>query len=258
VNEASNPPAPQAQPAQTIQVALPALAPIVTYALLGFTVFVYLMQVLSVAIFGYAVNGVDWLEVFGARITGLIQTGQLWRFITPVFLHGSPAHIFFNMYALLSIGSFIERQFGHKRFLLLYFLGAFSGNVFSFLFGSKNGLSVGASTAIFGLIAAQGIFFYQNRKLFGNQAQRALSNTAFIIAINLFIGLSPGIDNWGHVGGLLGGAIFSWFAGTHWAVIGIPPLLHLEDQRETREIVTGAGLVLILFGMLALWGIIFK
>lgn len=41
---------------------------------------------------------------------------------------------------------------------------------------------------------------------------------------NLFIGLAPGIDNWGHVGGLLGGAIFAWFAGPRWEVVGIYPV----------------------------------
>jgi rhomboid protease GluP len=244
------------QPAQQIQITLPSLAPKATYTILGFTVFIYLMQLLSVAVFGYAIYNVDWLEIYGARINSVIRAGELWRFITPVFLHGSPAHIFFNMYALISIGSFIEKQFGHGRFLLLYFLGAFSGNVFSFLLASEGGLSVGASTAIFGLIAAEAVFFYQNRKIFGSQARKALGNTAFIIIINLAIGLSPGIDNWGHIGGLLGGAIFAWFASPRWEVAGFAPVLHLEDQRELREIALGATMVIVLFGMLAIWGML--
>jgi rhomboid protease GluP len=224
-----------------------------TYVILGFTVFVYLMQMASVAIFGYAVYQIDWLELYGARFNQAIRMGEIWRFITPVFLHGSIPHIFFNMYALLSIGSFLERHFGHKRFVLLYFLGAFSGNVFSFLLTGEQGYSVGASTAVFGLVAAEVVFFYQNRKLFGSQAKQAISNAAFIIAINLFIGLTPGIDNWGHVGGLLGGAMFAWFAGPRWEVAGISPDLRLQDQREFREIVLGAGLVIIVFGALAAW-----
>lgn len=205
-----------AAPTQTVRVRMPSLPPIVTYSLIGFTVFVYLLQLLSVAVWGYAIYEIGWLEIYGARFNVAIRAGELWRFITPVFLHGSPAHIFFNMYALLSIGAFLERQFGHARFALLYFLGAFAGNVFSFLLTGENGYSVGASTAVFGLIGAQVIFFYQNRELFGGQARQAIGNTAFIIAINLFIGLSPGIDNWGHIGGLLGGMVFTWFAGARW------------------------------------------
>jgi rhomboid protease GluP len=241
-------------PPQTVRVALPKLVPMATYVILGFTVFIYLLQMASVAIFGYATSQIDWLEVYGARFNQAIRMGEVWRFITPVFLHGSVPHVFFNMYALLSIGSFLERHFGHKRFVLLYFLAAFSGNVFSFVLTGENGYSVGASTAVFGLVAAEVVFFYQNRKLFGSQAKQAIGNAVFIIAINLFIGLTPGIDNWGHVGGLLGGAMFAWFAGPKWEVAGISTNLHLEDQREFREISLGAGVVLIIFGGLAIWG----
>lgn len=239
---------------QTVRVALPSLVPTVTYSIIGITVFFYILQVLSVAIAGYAVYQIDWLEVYGARFNTAIRAGELWRFITPVFLHGSVPHILFNMYALLSIGSFLERYFGHGRLALLYFLGAFSGNVFSFLLTGENGYSVGASTAVFGLVAAEIAFFYHNRKLFGGQARQAISNAVFIIAVNLFIGLTPGIDNWGHVGGLLGGAIFAWFASPRWEVTGISPDFRLKDSREFREIVLGAGLVIILFGALAVWG----
>lgn len=246
-----------AEPApQTVRVALPSLVPTVTYAIIGFTVLIYVLQLLSVAVLGYAVNQVDWLEVYGARFNTAIRAGELWRFITPVFLHGSVPHIFFNMYALLSIGTLLEKHFGHGRFALLYFLGGFAGNVFSFLLTGENGYSVGASTAVFGLIAAEVAFFYHNRKLFGGQAKQAISNAVFIIAVNLFIGLTPGIDNWGHVGGMLGGAIFAWFASPRWEVTGISPNFYLEDTREFREIVLGAGLVIIVFGVLAVWGMI--
>jgi rhomboid protease GluP len=236
-------------PQQAVRVALPSLAPMATYVILGFTVLIYLLQMASMAILND-----DLPLMLGARVTDLIREGQWWRFITPVFLHGSVAHIFFNMYALLSLGTFLERHFGHGRFVLLYFLGAFAGNVFSFLL--TEGYSVGASTAVFGLVAAEVIFFYQNRKLFGGQAKQAIGNAAVIIVINLFIGISSsGIDNWGHVGGLLGGAMFAWFAGPRWQVAGIYPNLHLEDLREFREITMGASVTILVFGALAAWGL---
>jgi len=239
-------PVPQPQP---VRIAMPSLAPTATYIILGFTVLIYLLQMASMAMLGD-----DLPIMLGARVNELILKGQWWRFLTPVFLHGSVTHIFFNMYALLSLGSFLERQFGHGRFVLLYFLGAFAGNVFSFLL--TEGYSVGASTAVFGLVAAEGIFFYQNRKLFGGQAKQAIGNAVFIIAINLFIGLSPGIDNWGHVGGLIGGAMFAWFAGPSWKVAGIYPDFRLEDQRELREITMGASVTLLVFGALAVLGLL--
>ena len=89
---------------QSVSVALPSLVPKVTYALIGFTVFIYILQLLSTAVFGYAAGQVDWLEVFGARFNAAIRMGELWRFITPVFLHGSPAHISRDEHSLSCTG----------------------------------------------------------------------------------------------------------------------------------------------------------
>jgi rhomboid protease GluP len=235
---------------------VPSSVPYVTYSIIGVTTAIYLLQVASVYFLGYANAGsqIDWLEAYGARINEFIRAGELWRFITPALLHASIPHILFNMYALIVFGAGLERNFGHWRFLTLYVLGAFTGNVLSFLLSS--GYSVGASTAIFGLVGAEGIFLFQNRKLFGNQFGRAIGNVVFVVAINLFLGLSPGIDNWGHVGGLLGGLIFSWFAGPRLEVEGMVPTLYLADKREPREILTGTAAVILIFGGLAIWGMI--
>jgi rhomboid protease GluP len=191
----------------------------------------------------------------GDKNNSLIRDGQLWRLITPILLHGPIWHIGFNMYALFSLGSGLERRFGHVRFLLLYLLAGFAGNVLSFLITSGN--SIGASTSIFGLIAAEGVFLYQNRKLFGEEARQAIGNVVSVAAINLFIGFSSGgyIDNWGHIGGLLGGLIFTWFGGPLWEVEGIYPLLRLVDRRGNTDLLLGAGMVLLLFGGLAVLGL---
>jgi rhomboid protease GluP len=222
----------------------------VTYTIIGITVVVYLLQLLSQYIYGY-----DLVVSLGAKANDAIRAGQLWRFFTPKLLHGSILHIGFNMYALYIFGIGLERRYGHGRFLLLYILSGFAGSVFSFLFSSA--YSIGASGAIFGLIGAEGIFLLKNRKLFGAEAKRALNNVIFIAAINLLFGLQPGIDNWGHVGGLMGGLIFAWFAGPHWEVQGITPNLQVVDLREPREIVVGASLVTIIFCTLAAIGIWF-
>ena len=244
-NYAPQPPQPQAVP-----VKLPASSPRVTYTIIGITVVVYLLQMLSQFIYGY-----DFVVGLGVKANDAIRAGQLWRFFTPMLLHGSILHIGFNMYALYIFGIGLERRYGHGRFLLLYILSGFAGSVFSFLFSSA--YSIGASGAIFGLIGAEGIFLLKNRKLFGAEAKRALNNVIFIAAINLLFGLQPGIDNWGHVGGLMGGLIFAWFAGPHWEVQGITPNLQVVDLREPREIVVGASLVTIIFCTLAAIGIWF-
>jgi len=242
---------------QQARVSLPQSAPYVTYSIIGATVAFYVLQVLSVLIFGYPTTygNIDWLELYGARINEFILAGELWRLLTPALLHGSITHIFFNMYALFVFGTVLEQYFGRWRFLTLYVLAAFTGNVLSFLF--SDGYSIGASTAVFGLIGAEAVFLYQNRKLLAGHFRRAIGNVIFIIAINLFLGRAlPGIDNWGHIGGLVGGLMFTSMAGPLWKIEGIQPMLYLDDQRTPREVYTGAAVVLILFGALTMWGMI--
>jgi rhomboid protease GluP len=223
----------------------------VTYFIIGITVFFYILQLISEFAFGQ-----DILILYGARINEAILAGEIWRFITPALLHGSIPHIAFNMYALLSFGTGLERHFGHGRFLLLYLLGAFAGNVASFLF-TGGSYSVGASTAIFGLLGAEAVFLLQNRKVFAGQFRGAIGNIIFIAAINLFIiGSLPGIDNWGHIGGLVGGLMFSTFAGPTYEVEGIYPDYHLVDRRPTSAVMIGAVMVLLIFGGLAFWGMV--
>ena len=242
-----------------------ARVPYVTYAIVGFTALSFLLQLISAGLFGN-ISGMDCadsmfradlLEVLGARVNECIRDGQLWRFLTPVLLHASIPHILFNMYALVAFGAGLERHFGHVRFLMLYVLAGFAGNVLSFLL--SDGYSVGASTAVFGLVGAEAVFLYQNRALLGNQFGRAIGNVLFIVAVNLALGLTPGIDNWGHVGGLLGGLVFTWFAGPVWEVRQAALTaegFELRDRREAREVVLGAASVLLIFGALAAWGLL--
>jgi rhomboid protease GluP len=240
---------PAAPPPGPISIRLPSSLPRVTYVILGLTIFVYLLQMASTFLLSY-----DLPLMLGAKESDLIRQGQLWRLLTPILLHGSILHIGFNMYALFIFGTRLESRFGHARFLALYLLAGFSGNVLSFLFSS--GVAVGSSTSIFGLIAAEGIFLYQNRKMFGEEAKRAIGNVASVAAINLLIGFSSGglIDNWGHIGGLLGGLVFTWFGGPLWQVEGTYPLLHLVDKRTSRNVMLGAVLVIVIFGGLAMLG----
>ena len=148
---------------------MPNVKPYATYIILGVTTFIYLLQLAG----QYLLNA-DVVTSLGIKDDTLIRAGQLWRLITPVFLHASILHIAFNMYALFIFGRGIEARYGHSRFLLLYFLSGYAGNVMSFLLTVNP--SLGASTAIFGLIAAEGVFIIQNRKLLGNRVNRSLMN----------------------------------------------------------------------------------
>jgi rhomboid protease GluP len=231
-------------PPRYVTLRLPRATPIVTYVLLSVTVTVFVFQLMTQFLLGQ-----DLPAALGMKVNDLIIAGQLWRLFTPVFLHGSILHIAFNMYAQYFLGPTLESSYGHGRFLALYMLSGFAGNVISFLFSSNP--SLGSSTAIFGLIGAQGIFLYRNRSILGAMAQRALSNVIFIIVINLMLGLSPGIDNWGHMGGLLGGTFFAWFAGPLYRVEGGLLDARLVDERDYSSAVVVGVLNFAIFSALA-------
>jgi rhomboid protease GluP len=230
-----------------------ATRPVVTYGLLGITIVVFILQFGSENLLG-----VDLPAVYGMKVNELIVQGQFWRLITPMFLHGSILHIAFNMYALFAFGPTLERFYGHGRYLGLYLVSGYAGNVISFMFTESP--SLGSSTAIFGLLGAQGVLLYQNRAIFGSVAQRALGQLVMIGAINLFIGLTnPGIDNWGHLGGLVGGTLFAWFGGPQLRWEGIYPAVSLKDDHDTKDAVIAALIIAALFTLLAtvtifLWG----
>jgi rhomboid protease GluP len=242
---------PEAPTPQTLRIPFPTRRPMVAYTLLGICVLVYLIQLAT-----QQWLGTDWPLFWGVKWNERIVRGELWRFFTPMFLHGSIYHILFNMYALANIGPGLERHYGHQRFLALFVLGGFAGNVVSFLLTSAP--SLGSSTAIFGLLGAEGVLLYHNKRMFGGMAQRALSNVITIAVINLVIGMSPGIDNWGHVGGLIGGTVFAWLGGPLLQLEGIIPSLTITDRRETRDVWLAGFVVAGIFTILAGLGIAMK
>ncbi len=216
----------------------------ITFALIGFTLLVFLGQLLSQMLLG-----IDLILIFGAKVNELIAAGELWRLITPVLIHGGIGHIFVNMYSLYAIGPAVERAFGPRRMLALYWLSGICGVLFSLAFSTQ--ASVGASGAIFGLLGALGAFFYTNRATFGSLGRFQFRQIVFVALLNLALGLSPGIDNWGHLGGLIFGAGLSWFTGPLYVVD--PTRIdqrRLVDQRPWERVwplvLAGAGLLALL------------
>ena len=229
---------------QQVPVRTPSSTPVVTYTLMGLCIGIYLLQWATQSLLG-----IDYPAALGLKVNDLIIQGQFWRLVTPMFLHGSILHIALNMYALMIFGPGLERYYGHWRYLALYLVSGFAGNVASFLFSLAP--SLGSSTAIFGLLGAEAVFLYRNRKLFGSSARNALINLITIAVINLVIGLSPGIDNWGHIGGLIGGVLFAWFGGPVLQVSGSYPELETVDTRQTTSVILAGLGVVLLFALLA-------
>jgi membrane associated rhomboid family serine protease len=140
-----------------------------------------------------------------------IADGEWWRLLTPMLLH-APAtfwHIGFNMFALWIYGPQAERGYGSLRYVALFVVTGFTGGALSFLLSPCRILGVGASGAIFGVIGGLLAFVYNRRSSqFVAHYMRGLLG---IIALNLFIGFTfPGIDNWAHIGGLVGGVLLGY------------------------------------------------
>jgi membrane associated rhomboid family serine protease len=149
---------------------------------------------------------------FGIKSNELIDQGQIWRFITPAFLHGSPTHLLVNMLSLHSLGPITEWTCGRQRFLAIYLLSAVAGNFASFL--GDDLPSLGASGAIFGLSGALSVYFWRNRQLFGSRFNNLQFRLLLIIVLNLGTGfVLPQIDEFGHLGGLLGGVLTAFILG---------------------------------------------
>lgn len=148
---------------------------------------------------------------FGALVPALLQAGQWWRLVTPVFVHIGFTHLLINSLTLYFLGLYIEQLFGHWRMVVIYFVSAIIGNLCSayWLAGS---LAAGASTAIFGLFGA---FLMLGESFRDNLALRQLSRQ-FLILVLLNVGtdlLVPGIDLAGHIGGLVGGFLMAYVVG---------------------------------------------
>ncbi|KAF9685024.1 hypothetical protein SADUNF_Sadunf03G0011300 [Salix dunnii] len=119
-----------------------------------------------------------------------------------------------NCYSLNSIGPTIENLSGPRRFIAVYITSAIASSAMSYWFCRAP--AVGASGAIFGLVGSLAVFVIRHRKMIGG-GKEDLQSIAKVIFLNMMIGLlTKGIDNWGHLGGLLGGVATSWFVGPAW------------------------------------------
>ena len=174
--------------------------PIITYTL----IFINILVFLAMYIFGKGSEDSLTLLNFGANCRPYVLIfNQYYRLITSAFLHIGVLHLLFNMYALYIIGTQIENFFGKIKYLIIYFGSAIFASLLSICF--NDGISAGASGAIFGLLGAMLYFGYHYRLFLGNVLK---SQIIPIIMLNLFLGfITPGIDNAGHIGGLIGGAL---------------------------------------------------
>jgi membrane associated rhomboid family serine protease len=137
------------------------------------------------------------IDRFGMWPARVHDQHENYRLFTSLFLHLDFLHIAFNMITLLIVGPAVEVMLGKSRFLVLYLLAGLGGNVLSYLIAPVNGLSAGASGAIFGVLGAYVVLARLQRKPMGP--------VLAIIVINLVIGFSGRVEWQAHVGGLVVG-----------------------------------------------------
>jgi rhomboid protease GluP len=174
--------------------------PFYTYVFIAAQLIMYFLLEMS----GGSTN-IQTLIHFGAKYTPLILEGEWWRLLTPIVLHIGLIHLIMNTIALYYLGTAVERIYGNSRFLFIYLFAGFAGTTCSFVFSPS--LSAGASGAIFGCFGALLFFGLKYKSLFFRTIGM---NIISLVAINLLFGiLMPGIDNAGHIGGLIGGFLAS-------------------------------------------------
>jgi len=156
---------------------------------------------------------------------------EYWRILTGAALHGGPLHVFMNCYAFYSFGKIFEMLSNRAHLAIVFLLSAIGGGVLSLIF-VPDGISVGASGGILGLVSYLAVYAFKRRQFISAEFRKSLlMNIGFILIFGLV--LYQQIDNFGHVGGLIVGAIYAFFQ--------IPTDEH-TDPRQASSLVEFAGI----------------
>ena len=196
--------------------------PVATIVLLGLNVLFFLAMTLA----GGSTNTSVLLD-FGAASRPLFRQGEYWRLVMPMFLHIGFSHLLLNSLALYFLGRLVEPVYGYARFALLYVISGMGCAALSMAVG--RGVSAGASGAIFGIAGALLVTTYFHHDFVRRLIRRPLGTGILLLAIlaDLTLGwLVPGIDNWGHLGGLATGIFLALL---------IPPPGHDVAPGEVAE-----------------------
>ncbi|KAL4282494.1 hypothetical protein GQ457_16G025010 [Hibiscus cannabinus] len=186
-------------------------------------------------------GALEWVKV--------VINHQVWRLITCMWLHAGVFHLLVNMLGLLLIGIYLEKQFGFVPVGIIYLLSGFGASVLSSLF-IRNGISVGASGAVFGLLGAMLSELITNWTIYRKKLVTSFILLAFI-GINLAMGLSPAkhVDNFAHIGGLVTGFLLGFVLLSRLEHQNLPAGARLKSKYKPYQYALGlVSLVLLLVG----------
>ena len=182
--------------------------------------FTYVLAVINIVIFfilelgGDTEGDIAYMIRCGAlSVPHVTEQGEYWRFLSATFLHFGFEHLLNNMFLLLCAGQILEKALGHVKFLILYLCSGVGGCMLSFgqmIYSGDYKIAAGASGAIFGIIGALFVIVIRHKGRYETLTGQGLF---FMIVLSLYYGIrTGGIDNWGHIGGLLmgflGGMVF--------------------------------------------------
>lgn len=201
----------------------------ITKILIAINVLIFIMMEIN----GGSKN-FDILLRFGAMQNyRLLELGEYWRLFTAMFLHIGFAHLLMNMYALYYMGDVFEHLYGSIKFLIMYILMGFFGNLLTFAINDPMLISAGASTAIYGLFGLSIAIKVIYKKI--PQLKSFGSSFTSIIVINLIYSfINPTVSLVGHVGGLIGGIV----VGMIFSISAV--------KRHHKKIIRIIGLVLFI------------
>ena len=207
----------------------------VTFTIMAVTVAIYVAGMLSADLDNLLFRNL-------AQANWLVAAGDWWRIFSAALLHGSLMHIGFNMYALYLFGPRMEQQIGSSSFAALYVASAGAGGLTSYLLGSTEQVSIGASGAIFGLFGA---WIFVAWKLRHTPGGRSMFKQLFVLlAINVVISFTPGIDGFAHLGGFIAGLVIAAL----WSVlaVGKPNAVGIRTSIATAMVALELAAVLLL------------
>ena len=214
--------------------------PIMTAILVGVQIRIYLMS--------WAPDLQDWLETEWTQwAPGILEHAEIYRLFSYGVVHVGFTHLLFNLTFLAYTGYNLERALGSINLLLLFFGSVFSGGLLS-MWMAPGRPSLGASGGDFGLIAAAVVFGWKHWDDIPRHAQTKFGWALVpYLGFSLISGLgSENIDNWSHLGGLVGGAVLMTI---------LSPALSVENKRRNRIIQRASvGLMALLSIGLIRWG----
>jgi rhomboid protease GluP len=180
------------------------------------------------------------LKTEGIKPLAIDRLLRLWTMLSANYLHGGILHIFFNMMAFRQLAPLVVREYGTYRLFIIYTVGGIIGFGISYLAGVR--LTIGASAAVCALIGAILYFGKSRGGVYGRAVYSQIGGWA--VGLFLFGLLVPGINNWGHGGGIIAGALLGFLLG------------YQEKMREKFFHKAVAGVCMILTILVLCWVVV--